>query len=120
MKYLNKILEMNEIAPGMEEQAKRLYLDAKKRAEGLPLSFSEDAQLMLSNHLMALTKRILEGQLIDPMDEETLDEISDKSWEYADIIAGPMFQEGSMEKDRTELFLVGTHVEMAMAAETAS
>jgi len=110
---------MNEISPDMEEQAKRLYLDAKKRAESLPLTFHEDAQLMLSNHLMALTKRILEGKLIDPMDDETFGEISDKAWEYAGIIAGPLFREGGMEEDRTEIFLVGTHVEMAMAAEAA-
>lgn len=121
MKYLNKILEMNEIAPDMQKRAQDLYLEAKKRVEGLPLTFSEDAQLMLSNHLMALIKRILEGALIEPMDEETMSgEISEKAWEYADVIAGPLFEEAQMEKDRTELFLVGTHVEMALTAETVS
>ena len=102
MKYLNKILETNEIAPDMREQAERLYLEAKGRVEKLPLTFGEDAKLMLSNHLMALIKRILEGKLLDPMEEEML-----------------LFEEAVMEKDRTELFLVGTHVEMAMATEMA-
>lgn len=121
MKYLSKILEMNEIAPDMQERATNLYLEAKKRAEGLPLTFSEDAQLMLSNHLMALTKRILEGALIEPMEEEMMkDEISEKAWEYADVIAGPLFRAAEMEKDRTELFLVGTHVEMAMTTAVVS
>ena len=114
MKYLNKILETNEIAPDMREQAERLYLEAKGRVEKLPLTFGEDA-----NHLMALIKRILEGKLLDPMEEEMLSEISEKAWEYADVIAGPLFEEAVMEKDRTELFLVGTHVEMAMATEMA-
>lgn len=121
MKYLNKILEMNEIAPDMQERAQDLYLEAKKRVEGLPLTFGEDAQLMLSNHLMALVKRILEGALIEPMEEEMMrDEISQKAWEYAEVIAGPLFQAADMEKDRTELFLVGTHVEMAMTTEVVS
>lgn len=119
MKYLNKILETNEIAPDMREQAERLYLEAKGRVEKLPLTFGEDAKLMLSNHLMALIKRILEGKLLDPMEEEMLSEISEKAWEYADVVAGPLFEEAVMEKDRTELFLVGTHVEMAMATEMA-
>ncbi len=119
MKYLNKILETNEITPDMREKAERLYLEAKSRTENLPLTFGEDAQLMLSNHLMALIKRVLEGKLIDPMEEEMLSEISEKAWEYADIIAGPLFVEAGIEKDRTELFLVGTHAEMAMAAEAA-
>lgn len=120
MKYLNKILEANEIAPNMREQAEGLYLEAKKRVEDLPLTFSEDAQLMLSNHLMALIKRILEGRLLEPVGEEMMAEISEKSWKYADVIAGPFFQVAGMEKDRTELFLVGTHVEMAMATEQVS
>lgn len=121
MKYLNKILEMNEIAPDMQEQAQTLYLDVKRRVESLPLTFGEDAQLMLSNHLMALIKRILEGALIEPMEEEMMSgEISEKAWEYADVIAGPLFLAADMEKDRTELFLVGTHIEMAMTAEVVS
>ena len=121
MKYLNKILEMNEIAPDMQKRAQELYLEAKKRVESLPLTFGEDAQLMLSNHLMALIKRILEGALIEPMEEETMsDEISEKAWEYAAVIAGPLFEAAQMEKDRTELFLVGTHVEMALTAEVVS
>lgn len=118
MKYLNKILETNEIAPDMREQAERLYLESKERAEKL-LTFGEDAQLMLSNHLMALIKRILERKLLDPMEEEMFNEISEKAWEYADRIVGPLFEEAGMEKSRTELFLVGTHVEMAMATEMA-
>lgn len=117
MKYLNKILETNEIVPDMRKKAESLYLEAKKRTEDLPLTFSEDAQLMLSNHLMALIKRILEEALLEPMDEEMLSEISEKAWEYADIIAGPLFDAAGLEKSRTELFLVGTHVEMAMTTE---
>ena len=46
MKYLNKILETNEITPDMREKAERLYLEAKSRTENLPLTFGEDAQLI--------------------------------------------------------------------------
>lgn len=120
MKYLNKILEVNEIDDRMKDKAVTYYLEAKKRVESLPLSFSEDAQMMLSNHLMALTKRILENSFVEPVEEEMMSELSEKAWEYAKIVAGPIFQAEGITEDRTEVFLVGTHMEMAMAATIAS
>lgn len=120
MKYLNKILEINEIDDQIKDKAVSYYLEAKKRAESLPVTFSEDAQMMLSNHLMALIKRILERSLIEPVEEEMMSELSETAWEYARTVAGPIFQAEELPEDRTEIFLVGTHMEMAMAATIAS
>lgn len=115
MKYLNKILEVNEIAPERREAAAASYLAAKERVRSLPLTFSDDAEMVLSNHLMALIKRIGEGQLIDPMDDETLAELSEPAWRYAGEVAGALFTEAGLPEDKSEIFLVGTHMEMALA-----
>lgn len=116
MKYLNKILETNEIDECFRAQAEKEYLDAKERMAQLPIPFSEDAEMMLSNHLMALIKRISEKKLIEPIGEEMMGEISEEAWTYANKLAGPLFEEQGMEADRSEIFLVGTHMEMAIAS----
>lgn len=118
MKYLNKVLETNEIEEGAREQVEKEYLEAKERMKKLPVSFSEDAEMMLSNHLVALLKRISEKKLIDPIEEEMMGEVSEDAWNYAQELACPMFESHGMAPDRSEIFLVATHMEMAIAAAT--
>lgn len=120
MKYLNKILEINEIDEQMKDKAVLYYLEAKKRTESIPVTFGEDAQMMLSNHLMALIKRILEKSFVEPVEEELMSDLSEKAWDYARTVVGPIFQAEGFEEDRSEIFLVGTHMEMAMAATIAN
>lgn len=115
MKYLNRVLEANEIEKELAESAAASYLAAKERLRELPLALNEDAELILSNHIMALIKRIREGKLIDPIEEEMMGELSEKAWEYAGILVEPLFTEAGIREDRSELFLVGTHMEMALA-----
>ena len=66
MKYLSTILETNGIDEQHREAATASYLAAKERMKQLPVKFSDDAEMMLSNHLMALIKRISENKFIDP------------------------------------------------------
>ena len=89
MKYLNKVLETNEIEEGAREQVEKEYLEAKERMKKLPVSFSEDAEMMLSNHLVALLKRISEKKLIDPIEEEIMREVSKDTWKYAKHLPKP-------------------------------
>ncbi len=116
MKYLNQILELNGIEDRFREQAEKEYLRAKERLKKFPISFDEDEELILSNHIMALIKRIYENNLIEPMPEETLLEISEEAWSYARELAVPLFETYGREADRSEIFLVGTHMEMAIAS----
>jgi len=115
VKYLNKILEVNDIADNFREQAEQEYLKAKERMAKLPVSFSEEAELVLSNHLMALIKRISEKSFVEPIGEEMMGEISEEAWKYAKELAGPLFEAQGQELERSEIFLVGTHMEMAIA-----
>lgn len=116
MKYLNKVLEINEIDEQHREAASREYLEAKERVKALPISLGNDADMMLSNHLMALIKRISEKKFVDPVDEEMMSEVSDKAWKYAESIVNPLFEAHGLPVDKSELFLVGTHMEMAIAS----
>lgn len=119
MKYLDKVLEINEIDGQHREAASKEYLAAKERVMELPISLGEDAEMMLSNHLMALIKRISLGQFVDPVEEEMMSEVSEKAWEYAGKIVNPLFEAHGIPVDKSELFLVGTHMEMAIASAEA-
>lgn len=115
MKYLNRVLEANDIAKDLAECVISSYLAAKERLRELPIDLDDDAELILSNHIMALIKRIKEGKLIEPIEEEMMGELSEKAWEYARVLTSPLFMEAGISEDRSELFLVGTHMEMALA-----
>ena len=119
MKYLDKVLEINEIDGQHREAASKEYLEAKETVKELPISLGADAQMMLSNHLMALIKRISLGQFVDPVEEEMMSEVSEKAWEYAGKIVNPLFEAHGIPVDKSELFLVGTHMEMAIASAEA-
>lgn len=116
MKYLEKVLQINEIAREQREQASREYLEAKERVKGLPIAFGDDADMMLSNHLMALIRRILQRQFVEPLEDEMMSELSEDAWNYAHRVVDPLFAAHGLEADRSEVFLVGTHMEMAIAA----
>lgn len=120
MKYLEKVLQINEIAEGQKEQASREYLEAKERVKGLPVAFGEDADMMLSNHLMALIKRISQQQFVEPVEEEMMSELSEDAWSYAHQVVDPLFTAHELEADKSEVFLVGTHMEMAIAAAASA
>ncbi len=119
MKYLEKALEMNEIDAEHRERTIREYEAAKERIKNLPFTLSDDADAMLSNHLVALIKRIYTGHFVDPIEEEMMNEVSEEAWKYAHIIVDPLFEAHGVAIDRSEVFLVGTHMEMAIASASA-
>lgn len=119
MKYLEKALEMNEINGEHRERTTREYEAAKERIQNLPIALNEDADAMLSNHLVALIKRIYTGQYIAPIEEEMMEEVSETAWEYAHRIVDPFFEAYREPINKSEVFLVGTHMEMAIASASA-
>ena len=119
MKYLEKALEMNEIDAEHRERTVRDYEAAKERIKNLPLTLSDDADAMLSNHLVALIKRVYTGHYVDPIEDEMMDEVSETAWKYAHSIVDPLFEALGEPINKSEVFLVGTHMEMAIASASA-
>lgn len=113
MKYLNKLLENNDLNEDIKEEAIQLYLETKAKLPGMVV-LDEDAELMLSNHILALIKRIKEQMFVEPIDEEMMSEVSDEAFQKADELVGWIFEGEKIPKNRSEIFLVATHVEMAL------
>ena len=68
-----------------------------------------DDDVRVTDFLQSALKRV----------DQMMGELSDKAWEYAGQVADPLFAEAGIGPDRSEVFLVGTHMEMALAAMAA-
>lgn len=58
MKYLNTLLENNDLDPAIKDEVIKSYQEIKGKVRDLGIHMDEDAELMFSNHVLALLKRI--------------------------------------------------------------
>ncbi len=117
MKYLNTLLENTTIDDQIKESVIQMYLETKERLKLIQVHFDEDAELMFSNHLLALSKRIKTQSFVDPIDEEMMSDIPEKAWELAEVLINNIFHEQGIPVNRSELFLVATHIGVALEKE---
>jgi PRD domain protein (TIGR03582 family) len=67
---------------------------------------------MYLNHLLALSKRISKAELVEEMDLNCLDEISEDSWQIAEYAVSEIFAKYDLAMNKTECFLIATHIEI--------
>lgn len=75
----------------------------------------EAADLMFSNHVMCLLKRIQTGEYVPPMDEGLFSELTDRARSMAEELVGGAFKKAGQEPDKTEVLMLATHLDVAMA-----
>lgn len=115
VKYLSMCLKANDVSATFEQTATAQYLEVKQRLTALPIQLDENSEMIFSNHVMALICRIHEQQVVEAIDEAMMQEISPQAWAYAHTLVDDLFQKAAMAIDRSEVFLVGTHMEMALS-----
>ncbi len=114
MKYLTTLLENNDLEDEIKDGVIADYEKAKEKLKTFGLPFDDDSEMVFSNHLLALLKRIHRKKLIDPLDDDMMVDVSDKAIAMADDLVGDFFEEHGLERDRSEIFLVATHLELAL------
>ena len=97
-----------------------LYVDMSARMDDLGLDMDDATALMLSNHILCLAKRIESGEFVDPIDEGLFSEVGEKARVASRACLEPAFERCGREVDMTELLMVATHVEVAMAKAAAA
>lgn len=114
MKFLNTLLENSEIDESIKDEVLKSYQEIKEAfaRTGIPMDY--DAELVFSNHILALLKRIKEHSFVEDIDEDTLSEVSDEAFQVADGLVGSYFTQEGLPVNRSEVFLVATHIEMAL------
>lgn len=113
MKYLNTLLEDQEIKQEIRDRAFE-FADRTGNTFLEEMKLDDDAQLMFTNHILALIKRIDANSFVEEIEEEMLSEVSKEAFTKAQETVGWLFEEASIEVNISEVFLVATHIEMAM------
>lgn len=113
MKYLSTLLEDKEI----EQKVRDKVLEFEKRTGDKflqEMNLDDDAELMFTNHILALIKRINANSFVDEIEEEMLSEVSQEASMKAKETVGWLFEEADLPINISEVFLVATHIEMAL------
>lgn len=113
MKYLNTLLKDNDLKEEKKEDVVGYYKRVKEKLPSI-ISLSDDAEFMLSNHILALSKRIKERVFVEEVEKEMMNEVSEEAFLKAEELVGWMFEEEGIPENRSEIFLVATHMEMAL------
>lgn len=117
MLTLDQLRERCDSAADADERLCKEYEDVRARYEEMGLHLEDSADLMFSNHIMCLLKRIRSGEFIDEIPEELFSEIPDRARQVAsDLLAGAFESEGA-EPNKTEVLMVATHLGIAMETE---
>ncbi len=116
VKYLNTLLENNDLDPAIKDEVIKSYQEIKGKVRDLGIHMDEDAELMFSNHVLALLKRIKSRSFVEDM-SEAFDQISPDVFQMADGIVREYFEREDIPVNETEVFLVATHLEIAIQKE---
>ena len=107
MKYLTTMLDESLI-----ESFKEDYLSIKNNFMEKGIDFNDTEEYVFSNHIICLLKRIKSGELIEPIDEEMMNEIDDDVFALTEECIASTFKKYGLEINRSEVFLVATHIQM--------
>lgn len=116
MKYLEILTASNELDPSYKEDIIKGYQNIKEQLKQSGVIIPEESEFVFSNHILALMKRMVQHQLIDPLDESIMSGVSDEALKVAANITRQQFIETGCQEDTSEIFLVATHIQMAMDA----
>lgn len=95
--------------------ARELYEDMAARFDALGIDLDADTELMVSNHILCLAKRIETGEFVDLLDEALFSEVSQSARDKSRSFMEPAFERCERPVDSTEMLMMATHIEVALA-----
>ena len=113
MKFWNTLMETTEIDPAIKDDVQKDYLHVKEKFKALNIPMVEDAELVFSNHIIALLKRIRERRFVEDM-SDSFDEVKPEVFQMAEDLVEEEFRKEGLAVDKTEAFLIATHLTMAL------
>ena len=113
MKYLDTILNNSDLDSETREKITACMMQVTDKLKENHIVFSdENAEMVFTNHLVALTKRILSKEFIPDLDESLMDGVSLQAMELSENIVKDLFESNGCEVNKSELFLVATHIQL--------
>lgn len=120
MLTLDQLRERCESAADADERLCKEYEDIRgkyERYEKAGLHMDDSADLMFSNHMMCVLKRIRSGEFVDELPEELFSEIPDRAKQIAGDLLADAFESEGVEPNKTEVLMLATHIGVAMETE---
>lgn len=94
-------------------KVKEIFDEIMKQCKEAGVTFKKGThEMMFLNHILVLSKRISKKELIEEMELCGLDELSSFAIETANSIVGSVLNQYGLEMNKTESFLIATHIEM--------
>ena len=107
MKYLSTIQD-DEIVQALKDD----YLLIKEEAKRQGVEFNDMEEYVFSNHIICLLKRLKNDEFIEEIDAYLMNEVDEENLEKAIKCIEPAFKKYGHEMNKSELFLVSTHIQM--------
>lgn len=114
MKFLNTLLKNSELDPYVRDEIIQSYQEVKEKLKVSEISMDEDGEFMFSNHILALIKRVKTHSFVEDMEEEDFEQVSKEAFDTAESLVKDLFEKEHIPINKTEVFLVATHIEMAI------
>ena len=115
MKYLdileNKINLSKEDFQLIKDDVKSVY----EKLEEKQIKFGdENFEITFYNHIASLTKRIISKELVEALPDEFMNETTNEAKEISAYLVREIFKKYDVDLDKTEVFLVSTHIQLAL------
>ena len=103
-------------ADATDEQLSEYEAVVAKYSElGLP-AMDDGSDLMFSNHVLCVIKRVHAGECLDETPEELFEEISQPARDASLGLLAGVFSAHGQQPNKTEVLMLATHLEVAMQA----
>lgn len=117
MLSLSEIEAKSPSAKGMDQRLASEYENVRSKMAATGISMDETSDLMFSNHVICVLKRIHAHEALEPLPEDLFSEISPKARSIAAQLLSDVFSTEQMAPDQTEVMMLATHIQVAMHAQ---
>ena len=117
MLTLDQLKEKCDSAADADERLCQEYEDVRHKFAETGIQMDDAADLMFSNHVMCVLKRIHSHEFVDELPEELFSELPDKAKKISDDLLADVFAAEGLEPNKTEVLMLATHIGVALETE---
>ncbi len=114
MKFLNTLLKDSSLDPSVRDDIIQSYQRVKVKWKVCGIPMDKDAEFMFSNHILSLIKRVKAHSFVEDLEEEDFKQVSEEAFKTAENLVTDLFEKEHLPANKTEVFLVATHIEIAI------
>ena len=107
MKYIDMFMTSDQ----RDSTLVQAYMDVKENMKSLGVDFNEDEELIFSNHILCLIKRMKSKEYVE-IEDSIMTDVSEESYEIARKGIKDLCELYEASIPKSELFLVASHIQI--------